>query len=277
MPTLIKPALGRVTQGFYDASAAEHLGRSTHYAIDIGWYDYVAKQRDQRVFAAATGVLRIQPVHEGYGVNAIIDHSATAGLGVGSSHLGWEPQTFYAHLSSVTAALNGTVVTQGQHFATMGSSGAYAKGQTHLHFGFKTRFQPTYAYTWLDPRLYFGGPAGGGVTPVEDESAPEREDDMPIYYRATSNSPVLTANWTSPEGVTFPAGYSRIWSGDARVQFGFTYSDLWASNGADVPRRLPKIEGDRLKALAAAGYIPPLTINDMTGTELEILVYAPRL
>lgn len=118
-------------------------------------------------------------------------------------------------------------------------------------------------------------PASGGITPIVEK--PEEFDMSAIYYKPTSSSDPLRGDWTSPEGVLFPAGASRIWAGDGRLQFGQVYSDLWASDMAGNVRRLTKIDADRMHALAKAGDIPPLVINELRGLELEQIVYAPKI
>lgn len=135
-------------------------------------------------------------------------------------------------------------------------------------YGFK-KVEPWH-YDWLPGTAT----ASLDLTPIHTE----QDNDMSaIYYKPTDNSPVLEVDWTSREGVTFQAGYSRIWAGDGRSLFGETYSDLWASDMAGNVRRLTKVDADRMRSLAETGDIPPLVINELRGIELEQIVYAPRL
>lgn len=133
------------------------------------------------------------------------------------------------------------------------------------------RFNPREAWHFDDTNTVLAD------TGIPTQISTKKDDDMTtIYYQPSDNSDPLTANWTSPEGLVFPAGTSRIWSGDGRLLFGQVYSDLWERTGGNV-RRLTKIDADRMRALADAGDIPPLVINNLRGNELEQIVYAPKL
>jgi len=148
MPTLFRPAKGRVTQAF----------GPSHRAIDFGW------GAGRTVRAAADGVASIDST-PGYGLRVSINHG---GLITRTT------VTRYAHLAAVDpSVLRDPNVRQGQAIATMGNSGTFAKF-VHLHFELLLNVGPGLAR--LNPSSYFTSTAGGTVTPIHSR----KESDMYI-------------------------------------------------------------------------------------------------
>lgn len=106
--TLIKPAAGKLTQGF----------RRGHYALDIG------NRKKGPIFASANGkVTKAQcGWNGGYGCMILVDHEN--GL-----------QTLYAHNEKLYVKV-GDSVTQGQTIAWMGNTGR-VRGVTGIHVHFE--------------------------------------------------------------------------------------------------------------------------------------------
>ena len=111
--TWIKPTNGRLTSpyGWRDIGA----GPEFHYGIDL------ANKTGTPIWAAADGVVSYAAPLSSYGNVVILTHSIDGAIYT----------TVYAHLNGFNVS-KGSVVTQGQQIATMGSTGRSTG--PHLHF-----------------------------------------------------------------------------------------------------------------------------------------------
>lgn len=111
--TWIKPTNGRLTSpyGWRNLGA----GPEFHYGIDL------ANKTGTPIWAAADGVVSYAAPLSSYGNVVIITHSINGAIYT----------TVYAHLSAFNVSV-GSVVTQGQQIAAMGSTGRSTG--PHLHF-----------------------------------------------------------------------------------------------------------------------------------------------
>lgn len=111
--TWIKPTNGRLTSpyGWRNIGA----GPEFHYGIDL------ANKSGTPIWAAADGVVSYAAPLSSYGNVVIMTHSINGAIYT----------TVYAHLSSFNVSV-GSVVTQGQQIAAMGSTGRSTG--PHLHF-----------------------------------------------------------------------------------------------------------------------------------------------
>ncbi|TFB96519.1 MULTISPECIES: hypothetical protein [unclassified Cryobacterium] len=122
---------------------------------------------------------------------------------------------------------------------------------------------PTYrGWTLLHGTETLAAPsfAALAVTPIATIPPTPKDDDVTVYLKPTDNSSPLAD------------GISRIWT-DYRTIAGIDYADVWGVDGNGTARRLTAVQWRILNALPKEAIT--LNVVELTGNELEQIVYAP--
>lgn len=183
----------------------------------------------------------------------------------------------YSHLHTAGAAV-GSIIELGDSVGPLGNTGTLTTGP-HVHvtahpYGNNPATAPV-RDPWKLVAAALSAPAGTGATPINPGAEPEPEkikDGTMFVIQPISDSTPLSAPYTSPSGVQFQAGHSRIWAGYKTLD-NVEYSDVWGYGGDGVPKRLTKVFWQGLNTKAAEDDRVVLTVVQMSGNELEVMIY----